>query len=162
MLYTAFTEEKRQTTCADSTFPLSWVRDSLILTLLGTPSSWCSTVSPHLWSRHCSPRHSSPITQSETWDSTALGHKYILLSLLTRNKGSVFNSLQPESRSGKTHQLSDLALVSVSLGGQRGDLTDGHPWADDLEQKEVKQQRRWRKLHLHFRFIGFVVSFFHA
>lgn len=62
----------------------------------------------------------------------------------------------------KTHQLSDLAVVFVSLGGQREDLTDGHPLADDLEQKEVKQQRRWRKLHFHFRFIGSAVGFFHA
>lgn len=62
----------------------------------------------------------------------------------------------------KTHQLSDLELISVSLGRQRGDLTDGHQQTDDLEQKEVKQQRRWRKLHLHFRFIGFVVGFFTA
>lgn len=158
VLYTAFTEVKRQTTCAHSTTPLSRVRDSLISTLLGTPSSWCSTVSPHLWSRHCSPRHSSPITQSETWDSTALGHKYTsFLHYWWETKAVCLTDLLSlRAEVEKTHQLSDLALIPVSLGGQRGDLTD------DLEQKEVKQQRRWRKWHFHFRFTDFVFGFFPA
>lgn len=164
MLYTAFTEVKRQTACAHSTTPLSWVRDSLTPTLLGTPSSWCSTVSPHLWSRHCSIRHSSPITWSETWHSTALGHKYtFFLHYWWKTKAVCLTDLLSlRAEAEKTHQLSDLAVVFVSLGGQREDLTDGHPLADDLEQKEVKQQRRWRKLHFHFRFIGSAVGFFHA
>lgn len=152
VLYIAFTGVKRQTSCAHSTTPLSRVRDSLILTLLGTPSSWCSTVFPHIRSRHC-----SPITQRETW-----GHKYTLFLHYWWRTKAVCSTDLPSLRKEvqRTHQLSDLALISVSLGGQRGDLTDGYPQIDDLKQKEVKQQRRWRKLHLHFVFICFVVGFF--
>lgn len=121
VLYTALTEVKRQTTCAHSTTPSSRVRDSLILTLLGTPSWWCSTVSPHPWSRHCSPRHSSPITPSETWGSTALGHKYTLfLHYWWKTKAVCLTDLLSlRAEVEKTHQLSDLALISLFRGTER-------------------------------------------
>lgn len=136
VLYTAFTEVKRHKTCAHSTTPLSRVRDSLILSLLGTPSWWCSTMSPHLWSRHCSPRHSSPITRSETWGSTALGHKYtFFLHYWWKNKGSVFNRLaQPESRSGKNSPALR-SCTDISLQGDR----------EEIWQMGIHERMTWSK-----------------
>lgn len=121
-LYTAFTEVKRQTTCAHSTTPSSPLRDSLIQTLLGTPSLWCSTMSPHLWTRHC-----SPITQRERWDSTAPGEKYtFFLRYWRRTKIESDQQTQPQSRSGKKAFSSQISLVSctnnLSLLGDREEI----------------------------------------
>lgn len=55
-------------------------RDSLTQTLLGTPSSWCSTMSC-LWTSH-----HSPITQKETGEHTIGRTIHVLPTLLMENE----------------------------------------------------------------------------
>lgn len=120
-LYTAFTEVKRQPTCAHSTTPSSPLRDSLIQTLLGTPSLRCNTMSPHPWTRHC-----SPITQRERDGRAQHWEKNTHSSYATdkEQRLRVINRLaQPQSRSGKKLTSSQISLVSCTnnlslLGGR--------------------------------------------
>lgn len=64
-------------------------------------------------------RHCSPITQSETWDCTALGHKYtFFLPYWWRTKAVCLTDLLSlRAEVEKTHQLSDLALIICLFRG---------------------------------------------
>lgn len=71
-------------------------------TLLGSPSSWCSTLSSHL---HC-----SPVTQTEGWGSTALWEKDILPASLMKSRDweQSTHLLNFRVDVQKNHQFSDL------------------------------------------------------